>query len=55
MTIDWIHFTPLSAVTGGLLIGWSVALLILCHGCIAGVSRAPMLEREPDQGSYPPE
>lgn len=38
MTIDWIHFTPLSALTGGLLIGLSAALLILCNGRIAGIS-----------------
>ncbi len=38
MTIDWIHFTPLSALTGGLLIGLSAALLILYNGRIAGIS-----------------
>lgn len=38
MTIDWIHFTPLSALMGGLLIGLSAALLILCNGRIAGIS-----------------
>lgn len=38
MTIDWTHFTPYSALTGGLLIGLSAALLLLFEGRIAGVS-----------------
>ena len=38
MTIDWLHFTPLSALLGGLLIGLSAALLVLCNGRIAGIS-----------------
>ena len=38
MTIDWNHFTPLSALGGGLLIGMSAALLLLFKGRIAGIS-----------------
>ncbi len=38
MSIDWVHFTPGSALGGGLLIGLSAALLILLLGRIAGVS-----------------
>lgn len=38
MTIDWINFTPLSALAGGVLIGIAVALLLLFNGRIAGVS-----------------
>ncbi len=38
MTIDWIHFTPFSALAGGLLIGLSAALLLLFEGRIAGIS-----------------
>jgi len=38
MTIDWNHFTPWSALTGGGLIGISVALLILLNGRIAGIT-----------------
>ena len=38
MTIDWTHFTPLSALFGGLLIGLSAAVLLLCNGRIAGIS-----------------
>ncbi|TWI60792.1 hypothetical protein IP91_04987 [Pseudoduganella lurida] len=38
MAIDWIHFTPLAALAGGLLIGLGAALLLLCDGRIAGVS-----------------
>ena len=38
MTIDWIHFTPISALTGGVLIGLSASLLLLFNGRIAGIS-----------------
>jgi uncharacterized membrane protein YedE/YeeE len=38
MTIDWISFTPWRSLTGGLLIGISVALFLLLNGRIAGIS-----------------
>ena len=38
MTIDWTHFTPLTALSGGLLIGLSAAVLLLFNGRIAGIS-----------------
>jgi len=38
MSIDWSHFTPFSALAGGLLIGLSVTLLLLVNGKIAGIS-----------------
>jgi uncharacterized membrane protein YedE/YeeE len=38
MAIDWIHFTPLTALAGGLLIGLGAAVLILFNGRIAGIS-----------------
>jgi uncharacterized protein len=38
MTIDWLHFTPYSAVAGGLLIGLAAALFLLFQGRIAGIS-----------------
>ncbi|TFZ51508.1 YeeE/YedE family protein [Serratia proteamaculans] len=38
MTIDWLHFTPLSALAGGGIIGLAVALLLLFNGRIAGIS-----------------
>ncbi|MRW87522.1 YeeE/YedE family protein [Pseudoduganella sp. FT26W] len=38
MYIDWSHFTPWTALAGGLLIGVSVALLILFNGRVAGIS-----------------
>jgi len=38
MVIDWSHFTPISAFTGGILIGVAAAILILFNGRIAGVS-----------------
>lgn len=38
MTIDWIHFTPLASLCGGLLIGLAAAALLLLNGRIAGIS-----------------
>jgi len=38
MQIDWLHFTPWAALSGGLLIGAGVAVLLLLEGRIAGVS-----------------
>jgi uncharacterized protein len=38
MTIDWTHFTPGSALAGGLLIGLAAAWLILENGRILGAS-----------------
>jgi uncharacterized membrane protein YedE/YeeE len=38
MNIDWIHFTPLASLGGGLLIGLGAAVLLLANGRIAGIS-----------------
>jgi uncharacterized membrane protein YedE/YeeE len=38
MHIDWVHFTPLASLGGGILIGLGAALLLLANGRIAGVS-----------------
>ena len=38
MTIDWTHFTPWSALSGGALLGLASALFILVNGRILGVS-----------------
>jgi uncharacterized membrane protein YedE/YeeE len=38
MTIDWVAFSPWTALTGGLLIGLAAALFILVNGRIAGIS-----------------
>jgi uncharacterized membrane protein YedE/YeeE len=38
MTIDWAHFTPLSALAGGALIGLAAALLILGLGRVMGAA-----------------
>jgi uncharacterized membrane protein YedE/YeeE len=38
MTIDWVNFTPWTALAGGLLIGLAAALLVLFNGRIAGIS-----------------
>lgn len=36
--IDWTHFTPQLALSGGLIIGFATALLWLLNGRIAGIS-----------------
>ena len=38
MQIDWDHFTPWSALSGGALIGAASAMMILGVGRIAGIS-----------------
>lgn len=38
MTIDWVNFTPYSALAGGALLGIAVSILWLCNGRIAGIS-----------------
>jgi hypothetical protein len=38
MTIDWMNFTPWSALAGGALIGLAAALFLLLNGRIAGIS-----------------
>jgi uncharacterized protein len=46
MTIDWASFTPLAAITGGILIGSASALFLLFNGRMAGITgllAAPLL------------
>lgn len=38
MTIDWMHFTPWTALAGGLLLGLAAALFILLNGRVLGIS-----------------
>lgn len=38
MAIDWLHFTPWSALAGGALIGLAAAMFVLLNGRIAGIS-----------------
>jgi uncharacterized membrane protein YedE/YeeE len=38
MTIDWNHFTPWAALTGGILLGLASAMFILVNGRILGIS-----------------
>lgn len=38
MTIDWSNFTPFSALSGGMMIGLSAAMMLLLLGRIAGIS-----------------
>lgn len=38
MSIDWNHFTPLTALAGGVLIGIAAVMFVLLNGRIAGIS-----------------
>lgn len=38
MNIDWPSFTPMSSLTGGLLIGIAASLYVLGNGRIAGIA-----------------
>lgn len=38
MHINWIEFTPWTALFGGLIIGLAVSLLLILNGRIAGIS-----------------
>ncbi len=38
MNIDFVHFTPMTALAGGLLIGLAAAIFALFNGRIAGIS-----------------
>jgi uncharacterized membrane protein YedE/YeeE len=38
MTIDWLNFSPWSALAGGALIGLAAAIFVLCNGRVAGIS-----------------
>lgn len=38
MTLDWSHFTPSTALAGGVLIGIAVGVFVLLTGRIAGIS-----------------
>jgi uncharacterized membrane protein YedE/YeeE len=38
MHVDWSAFTPWSALSGGVLIGLSAAMLVLLNGRVAGIS-----------------
>jgi uncharacterized protein len=38
MTIDWLGFTPWTALAGGALIGVAAAMFVLLNGRIAGIS-----------------
>ena len=38
MTIDWLSFSPWSALIGGAILGLGTAILLLVNGRVAGVS-----------------
>lgn len=38
MAIDWMNFTPWTALTGGVMIGLAAAAFVLFNGRIAGIS-----------------
>lgn len=53
MTPDWNHFTPWTALAGGLLIGLAAVLLALLNGRIAGISGILSGLLRPWQGEWP--
>ncbi|WP_191487944.1 YeeE/YedE family protein [Pseudomonas sp. FEN] len=38
MSIDWLHFTPWSALSGGALIGLAASVFVIANGRITGIS-----------------
>ncbi len=38
MNVDWLNFTPWSALAGGALIGLAASLFVVANGRIAGIS-----------------
>ena len=38
MQIDWLTFTPIPSLLGGMILGVAVALYVLLHGRILGIS-----------------
>jgi uncharacterized membrane protein YedE/YeeE len=54
MQIDWMHFTPWSALAGGVVIGLAAAVLLLFNGRIAGISGiiGGLLQRRPEGLSW---
>jgi uncharacterized membrane protein YedE/YeeE len=38
MQIDWLSFTPIPALVGGMILGLAAALYMLLHGRILGIS-----------------
>ncbi|MFJ4144420.1 YeeE/YedE family protein [Pseudomonas sp. NPDC089734] len=50
MVIDWLHFTPWSALAGGLLIGLAASLFVLANGRITGISGLLSSLLQPGEG-----
>ncbi|EZH76575.1 YeeE/YedE [Ectopseudomonas composti] len=48
MSIDWVNFTPWSALAGGALIGLAASVFALANGRVAGISGllGSLLQRE---------
>jgi hypothetical protein len=38
MQIDWLTFTPIPSLLGGMMLGFAVTLYVLLHGRILGIS-----------------
>ena len=38
MHIDWLSFTPIPSLLGGMILGIAAALYVLLHGRILGIS-----------------
>lgn len=50
MQIDWLTFTPIPSLLGGMILGISVALFAFLHGRILGISGIVSGLMHPEQG-----
>ena len=50
MQIDWLSFTPIPSLLGGMILGVAAALYVLLHGRILGISGIVSGLLKPQQG-----
>lgn len=50
MHIDWLSFTPIPSLFGGIILGLAAALYVLLHGRILGISGIISGLKHPKQG-----
>jgi uncharacterized membrane protein YedE/YeeE len=52
MQIDWLSFTPIPSLLGGMILGVAAALYVLLHGRILGISGIVSGLLHPKQGDW---
>lgn len=54
MQIDWLAFTPIPSLVGGMILGVAAALYVLLHGRILGISGivSGLVHPKPDDWSW---